>query len=449
MNKYLSLIFLYNRASYKKLLLIFGAIPITLTLLLFIRVGNPTNTEPFMLMENAFGGIFGVILLIAIILGSLLAVVNSLNSKKELMMTHATVGYTMRRLRISPIKAYLTIVVYYLAIIIIFWAVTIASMMLIGKICLILSTNTTAGAGITATSTAINTKLALGLLRTEIGHALIPFSHPLVIAFNITAMLALATECARSCYLSWHNGRQSASIAIIVIPMAIVWTCNLEGIYLLACITVVFFYMVICIGDILSREYRPKGDPFMVNKYIGIMDMDSTEFDDNVFLESNSLVEDEDKKTWWLGKFLPVGINMEKVNTLLGVLTFTGIAEHLIFYGKYMMTLKAIESSIKGVTIDSGIKMTPFWELQQHTYYGYIFAIIAVALIQAYWNYSYYNKETKSVYVMKRLPNRREYTKTIWLGPIIEAVIIATVMIVHTLIDYCWYMLATPDIALM
>ena len=449
MNKYLSLIFLYNRASCKKLLLIIGAIPITLTLLLFVRVGNPINTEPIMIMENAFGGIVGVILLLTIILGSLVAIVNSLNSKKELMMTHATVGYTMRRLRVSPIKAYLTIVVYYLAIIIIFWAVAIASMMLISKICLILSTSATAGAGITATSTAINTKLALGLLRTEIGHALIPFSHPLVIEFNITAMLALATECARSCYLSWHNGRQSASIAIIVIPMAIVWTCNLEGIYLLACITVVFFYMVICIGDILSREYRPKGDPFMVNKYIGIMDMDSTEFDDNVFLESNSLVEDEEKKTWWLGKFLPVGINMEKVNTLLGVLTFAGIAEHLIFYGKYMMTLKAIESSIKGVTIDSGIKMTPFWELQQHTYYGYIFAIIAVVLIQAYWNYSYYNKETKSVYVMKRLPNRREYPKSIWLGPIIEAVIIATVMIVHTLIDYCWYILATPDIALM
>lgn len=449
MNKYLSLVFLYSRASYKKLLLIIGAIPITLTVLLLFRVGNPISAEPFMLMENAFGGIFGVILLIAIILGSLVAVVNSLNSKKELMMTHATVGYTMRRLRISPIKAYLTIAVYYLAIIIIFWAVTIVSMMLISKICLILSTNATAGAGITVASVAINTQLALGLLRTEIGHALIPFSHPLVIAFNITAILALATECARSCYLSWHNGRQSASIAIIVIPMAIVWTCNLEGIYLLACITVVFFYMVICIGDILSREYRPKGDPFMVNKYIGIMDMDSTEFDDNVFLESNSLVEDEDKKTWWLGKFLPVGINMEKVNTLLGVLTFTGIAEHLIFYGKYMMTLKAIESSIKGVTIDSGIKMTPFWELQQHTYYGYIFAIIAVVLIQAYWNYSYYNKETKSVYVMKRLPNRREYTKSIWLGPVIEAVIIAVVMIVHTLIDYCWYILATPDIALM
>ena len=50
---------------------------------------------------------------------------------------------------------------------------------------------------------------------------------------------------------------------------------------------------------------------------------------------------------------------------------------------------------------------------------------------------------------MKRLPNRREYTKSIWLGPVIEAVIIAVVMIVHTLIDYCLYILATPDIALM
>lgn len=437
MNKYLSLIFLYNRAGYKKILSIMTAIPIVLTVIGILRVGNPYNADPFMLVEHAFGGVFGVILLIAIVMGSLFTVVNSLNGKKDLKATHATTGYTIRRLRISPIKAYITITVYYFMLIVIFWAITIVSIFLVAKVGL-----TVSGA------TDIDMKLALGLLRTEIGHALIPFAHPLVIFFNLEAALALAAECGRACYLSWHNGRQSASIAIIIAPMFIVWKYDIENAYLFLAIIGIFFYMLICVMDIVFRELRPKGDPFLVNKYIGIMDMDSDEFDENVFLDSNSQLEDGEKKTWWLGKFMPIGINMEKANALLGALIFLSAAENLTYYGKYVTALKQIDGSIKGVTIDSGLKMPYFWELQEHAYYGYFFSVIAVIFIQAYWNYSYYNKETNSVYVMKRLPDRTEYARTIWCAPVIEAGIILAVMIVQTAIDFFWYALFTPKIAL-
>ena len=145
---------------------------------------------------------------------------------------------------------------------------------------------------------------------------------------------------------------------------------------------------------------------------------------------------------------MPLGINLEKANVLLGVCIFIGIAEHLLFFGRYLMQMNEISSSIKGITIDSGLKMPYFWDLQAHSYYGYIVAVLLVLFIQAYWNYAYYNKETKSVYVMKRLPDRKEYQRTIWTAPVIEALCIAMIMVFHTAVDLCLYAVATPEIAL-
>lgn len=465
MNKYLSLIFLYNRASHKKILLIAAAIPLCFLAMFLLRIGNPYEASPYMLVERAFGGIWAVLVLIAVNLIGLTSVANSLNGRKAMKATHATTGYTMRRLCMSPISSYLTIFLYYLAIIIILWGVAIASLYAIGKLGLAM-----------AGATGIETKLALGLLRTEIGHALIPIAHPSVIAFNIVSVIALAGECARSCYLGWHNGTPSAGLVLVIVPMFLVWTYSPESSYTLIAIMIIIIYAAFSIGDVLSREKRPKGDPFKVNKYAGLMDLDSTEFDDSVQLavnspasvyassssETTSLLhrygrasESSDRKSfkkigpgWLRRRFLPLGINLEKANALFGLCIFIGFAEHLFFYGKFLLQLKVINNSIKGITIDSGMKMPYFWDLQEHTYYGYFLAILLVLFIQAYWNYAYYNKETKSVYVMKRLPDRKEYQRTIWISPVIEALSIAVIMVVHTLIDLCMYAVATPGIAL-
>ena len=61
MNKYLSLIFLYNRAGGRKLLLTAAIIPIGFILIFLIRVGNPYEAGSYMLMERAFGGIWAVL----------------------------------------------------------------------------------------------------------------------------------------------------------------------------------------------------------------------------------------------------------------------------------------------------------------------------------------------------------------------------------------------------
>ena len=460
LNKYLSLIFLYNRAGYKKLLLTVGCIPLCLLIIFFVRIENPQVANSYMLVERAFGGMWPVLAFIAALTIGIFSVSSALNGKNASRSTCATTGYTMRRLCISPASAYITTFIYYLATLIIFWAVAIISIYVIGKMGLVLSG-----------STAVDTKLSLGLLRTEIGHALIPIAHPLILAFDIVALLGLAGECARACYLSWHNGTPSAGMALIIIPMFIVWAYPLETSYVLCAMLLVLLYTLLSAGDVISRELRPKGDPFKVNKYEGFVDLDSSEHDDNVFVEVNSAEdvydsisalerygrESEENTVKGLKKYsplrlrrryMPLGIDLQKTNFFFGICVAIGMVEHMVFYGRYLMQMEQITKGIKGVTIDSAVKMPYFWELQDNAYYGYIIAILLVLFLQAFWNYEYYNKKTKSVYVMKRLPDRKEYKRTIWVSPIIQAVAIIVIMIVHTGVDLLLYAFATPDIAL-
>lgn len=466
MNRYLSLFFLYNRACRKGLLVAAFSIPIGLSAVFLIKTGNVNSANSYMLMEHSFGGVSAVVLFLAAVLISLMAVANSFTGRKSMKVTNAITGYTFRRLRISPTSAYLAVFAYCVAVILLLWGIAIASLSVIGKVSLMM-----------ADPTSVDTGFALGILRTEIGHALIPVADPALIIFNILSVLTLSGECAKACYLSWHNGRPSFGVVLVIIPMFIFWMSFLEDIYMLLAIVIIAVYYVISFGDVIFREKHPKGDPFKANQFAGVMDMDSFEFDDSVYApEANSLVQlqsegDSEKSAmerygrttaskgyealfkrmnpfYLRRRFMPLGFNLERANALLGISIFIGIGEHLLYTLKLIMNLKLIESTMKGVTVASGMRMPYFWDLQSHTYYGYVLGIMLALFLQAYWNYEYYNKKTKSVYVMKRLPDRNEYIKTIWIAPAAQAVIIVVIMFAHTAIDFGLYVALTPDIAL-
>lgn len=461
MNKYFSLVFLYNRASCKKTLLAAGAIPLSFLAIFFLKIGNPYKAGPYMLMERAFGGPWAVLLFAAANLIGLISVAGALSGRRSMKAAHATTGYTIRRLRLSPISSYITIFIYYLIIILIFWSAAIASLYAIGKTAL-----TMAG------TAGIDTKLALGLLRTDIGHVLIPMADPVLMIFNIISAAALAAECAKSCYLSWHNGRMSAGVILVVVSMALVWLDTLDNTFIFIVIVLLTVYTVVSFGDVISREKHPKGDPFKANQYAGVMDVDGFEFDESSYApEANRSIEIDDSSSvetsqlrrygrvsrkgirrldllWQRRRYMPLGINLERANSLFGAGIAIGIVEHSIFTFRYKINIDIIKESVKGVTLAAGVKMPYFCDLQEHAYYGYIFGMLMVACLQTYRNYEYYNKKTRSVYVMKRLPDRKEYSRTIWVAPVIQALLIALIMAAHTALDLCMYILATPKIAL-
>ena len=88
MDRYLSLVFLYNKASYKKIISVAAAIPISFLVIFLIKVGNPLEANPFMLMEKGFGGVWFVLLFAAAVFIGLTAIANALNGK--ITGTHVT-----------------------------------------------------------------------------------------------------------------------------------------------------------------------------------------------------------------------------------------------------------------------------------------------------------------------------------------------------------------------
>lgn len=464
MSKYMSLIFLYEKTGKRKLLAAYSFIPICFLAAFLAQAGNPAEAVSLMLMERGFGGILDVAFFVAAILLMYSVVVSSLNGKKALKASHSTTGYTIRRLRISPTASYFTMLIYSLTILLILWASAILSIFVIGK-----ATLTMCGAE------GVNTKIAMGFLRTEIGAALVPFGNPLIMVFDAVAIIGAAGECAKSCYLGWHNGSPSAGILLIVAGMLITWSFGLSAGYLIIITIVIGAYALFSVLDVVFREKRPKGDPFRVNKYSGIIDTDSVDFEEDVFLQTNTgaraygsrLQEEEflsrhgctevkERKKGLPGisiwsqrqRYMPLGSNIERANCFFGFCICIGIGEHLIFLTRFVMHLRAILIHIKGETLEPEFLMPYFRELQNHTLYGYLAAILLVVSVQAYWNYAYYNKETNSVYVMKRLRDSKEYYRTIWVSPAIEALIIIMIMMVNLVSDLAIYALVTPDAAL-
>lgn len=61
------------------------------------------------------------------------------------------------------------------------------------------------------------------------------------------------------------------------------------------------------------------------------------------------------------------------------------------------------------------------------------------------WHYLYYRQGSKSIYVMKRLPNRWEIHKRAWTLPLLAIVVTLAAAFVVLLLYYWIYMVATPE----
>lgn len=144
----------------------------------------------------------------------------------------------------------------------------------------------------------------------------------------------------------------------MLIPAFLVWIHVLDDIYLFMTIVIIAGYTAVSFWDVISREKHPKGDPFKANQYAGIMDLDSFDFDDSSYVpEANRPVEGDDPEAlkmalpqlydaakgggrkglrrldlgWLRRRFMPLGIDMERANTLFGAGIVIGITEHLVF----------------------------------------------------------------------------------------------------------------------
>ena len=116
----------------------------------------------------------------------------------------------------------------------------------------------------------------------------------------------------------------------------------------------------------------------------------------------------------------------------------------LIFVGRYRTALASLYVYTKdGYVLDTTLSMPDFCELIEGTLLG--FAVEAISLLGiVIYNYLYYRQGRRSIYLMKRLPNRFERHRRALAVPVLLALCCAAAAMILMLLYFALYMIATP-----
>ncbi len=148
-----------------------------------------------------------------------------------------------------------------------------------------------------------------------------------------------------------------------------------------------------------------------------------------------------------MNKYAPLGINLRL--ELIGYwMTITaGILLSFSFFLDYYANLNSLyEIGSKDKYLIEGAKMIPFEALMEGRLNGFVFvAIILVALTIGHYAYHYNNQGSKSIYLMKRLPNRWDLHRRCLALPALGTVILVIIMILLWFIYMGIYYFFTPQ----
>lgn len=138
--------------------------------------------------------------------------------------------------------------------------------------------------------------------------------------------------------------------------------------------------------------------------------------------------------------------NSEK-NNFIGLLAFSVFISLVFFVGRYSnardrLYYKDYETGEKFLW--DGAVMTDFADVLGWSLAGFLLtAIVCLSYIGV--RYTYLNKESKSIYLMRRLPQRGELFRRCAAVPLLRAAICLVFAFVLLLLYFAIYMIATPD----
>ena len=138
--------------------------------------------------------------------------------------------------------------------------------------------------------------------------------------------------------------------------------------------------------------------------------------------------------------------NREK-NNFIGWLAFSVFISLVFFVGRYSnardrLYYKDYETGEKFLW--DGAIMTDFADVLGWSLAG-LFLTAAICLSYIIIRYNYLNKESKSIYLMRRLPKRGELWRRCAAAPLLRAAICLVFAFVLLLLYFAIYMIATPD----
>ena len=151
------------------------------------------------------------------------------------------------------------------------------------------------------------------------------------------------------------------------------------------------------------------------------------------FLKRNSPPGTDLKQEWWvflIGNIVSVFISF------------------FAFLDKYMEARDRLFTyEIDKRVLIEGARIAPFSDLLGGYFWGF-FLVACFLLGYVIYHYSYFRQGSMSIYLMKRLPNKRELHRRALTVPCLAVLATVGIAIVAILFYYIIYILATPKVCL-
>lgn len=146
-------------------------------------------------------------------------------------------------------------------------------------------------------------------------------------------------------------------------------------------------------------------------------------------------------------KLIPPGGRTSELTgfTVLAILLAV-IVSGLLFANELELAVDALYEDTYPVhtQLRDGAVMPPFWEIMRGKCMTFpICALCMLGFVIA--NYSYFYSESKSIYTMRRIPNRWELHYRCWAMPMLGALSFLAVQWLFTLLCYIIYIRSIPE----
>lgn len=147
----------------------------------------------------------------------------------------------------------------------------------------------------------------------------------------------------------------------------------------------------------------------------------------------------------WLALRLPPGIPVERerVNLLLGLLLAVVWAV-LAYMWAYTTAISALYTIQGGERVLAPVaRMADFGQLFRFVPAGYLL-FAAWLVVKGFGFQTYHRQGSMSIYLMRRLPDPREYTRRCWSVPLAGIAVSLLLLVVTTVLCYLIYVKCTP-----
>ena len=144
-----------------------------------------------------------------------------------------------------------------------------------------------------------------------------------------------------------------------------------------------------------------------------------------------------------LSRHAPPGINLEAEKALFFWGNLLSCSGALVFFRRYDHHLQFIAKTSDLTEIFPGAIMEDFVVLIDRCFVGFAIVALCMVFLTGY-HYWYHWQDSRSIYLMRRLPKRWELHRRCVVLPLIAIILSACIAFILLLLLYAFYMNRTP-----